>query len=126
VRRASLAAFLLLASACHLQMQMFEVRDCEVLYFGTEIPGGGTVNDADWQKFLEEVVTPRFPDGFTTWEATGQWRDKLGVIEHERTHIVQIVGPSEQKIREIIDTYKQRFRQEAVLRVHSRAGIAFR
>src|SRR5262249_4797549 len=33
------------------------------LYFGRAIPGGGSVSDAAWTKFLEEVVTPRFPEG---------------------------------------------------------------
>src|SRR4051812_753030 len=46
------------------------VRD--VVYFGRNRPGGGTVNDADWQRFLDEVVTPRFPNGLTVVDATGR------------------------------------------------------
>lgn len=33
------------------------------LFFGRDIPGGGMVSDADWAAFLEEIVTPRFPQG---------------------------------------------------------------
>ncbi len=35
------------------------VRD--VVYFGRNRPDGGVVSDAEWQGFLDEVVTPRFP-----------------------------------------------------------------
>src|SRR5262245_20410541 len=39
------------------------------LYFGRSIPGGGQVSDNEWEKFLADVVTPRFPDGFTILNA---------------------------------------------------------
>ena len=112
---------LVFLSACTLQT--FVERPCDTLYFGTQKPGGGVVTDTEWQQFLADVVTPRFPDGFTTWDANGQWRDQKGVIEHERTHILQIVDPRENKIREIIEAYKKQFAQEAVLRLHSQVGM---
>jgi hypothetical protein len=31
------------------------------LYFGRSIPGGGMFSDAEWEKFLLDVVTYRFP-----------------------------------------------------------------
>jgi hypothetical protein len=127
VRRAALITVFLLASCTSLQnVQMFAVEDCDTLYFGTQKPDGGVVTDAEWQQFLAGVVTPRFPDGFTTWEANGQWRDRKGVIEHERTHILQIVAPSETKIREIIEAYKRQFAQESVLRLHTHVGVPMR
>jgi hypothetical protein len=33
------------------------------LFLSRNIPGGGEVGDEDWQHFLDEEVTPRFPDG---------------------------------------------------------------
>ena len=45
----------------------------ELIYFGTGTPDG-VVTDAQWTEFLREVVTPRFPQGLTTWPASGQWR----------------------------------------------------
>src|SRR5437763_117712 len=81
------------------------------------------VTDAEWQKFLAEEITARFPSGLTTWEASGQWRDEHNVIERERTHIVQVVHPAsgdvEGRITAIIALYKKRFAQEAVFRVRS-------
>jgi hypothetical protein len=125
VRRASLASLLFIVAASCANLQLVVIRDCDTLYFGTQKPEGGVVSEADWQQFLAEVVTPRFPGGFTTWEANGQWRDKSGVIEHERTHVLQIVDPGEGKLREIVAAYKRQFRQESVMRLHSRAGVTF-
>ena len=115
---------LVFLSACTLQT--FVEKPCDTLYFGTQKPDGGVVSDAEWQQFLAAVVTPRFPDGFTTWEGNGQWRDQKGVVEHERTHILQIVDPRENKVREIIEAYRKQFAQEAVLRLHSHVGVVFR
>ncbi|MEZ5285088.1 MAG: DUF3574 domain-containing protein [Vicinamibacterales bacterium] len=43
------------------------------LFFGLRT-GDGVVSAEQWSRFLEEVVTPRFPDGFTVVDASGQWR----------------------------------------------------
>ena len=41
------------------------------LYFGTAM-STGHVTQEDWQRFLSDVITPRFPDGLTAWAAAGQ------------------------------------------------------
>lgn len=41
------------------------------LYFGRNIPTGGIVSESDWQKFVDEAVTPRFPGGMTVLDADG-------------------------------------------------------
>jgi hypothetical protein len=90
------------------------------LYFGTAIPDG-IVSAADWAKFLESTVTPLFPRGLTSSCASGQWRSADGEIVREDSHVLQLLHPddaaSEQGIRELIERYKSRFRQEAVLRI---------
>ena len=99
------------------------------LYFGRSIPGGGTVSDENWAAFLAETVTPRFPAGFTTWRAQGQWRDQSGVVVREETFVLELIhaddAASETSVREIISDYKTRFRQEAVLRVRDRVEVQF-
>jgi hypothetical protein len=94
------------------------VRD--VVYFGRDRPGGGTVGDAEWQGFLDQVVTPRFPAGLTVVEATGWWRGRSGVVEQERSEIVTLLHGGDEAARravaEIAAEYKRRFQQEAVLR----------
>jgi hypothetical protein len=102
----------------------------DTLYFGTERPDGGArVSNDEWQQFLAEAVTARFPDGLTVVEANGQWRDKSGAIEREGSHVVQIAHPDaadrDAAIHAVVDAYKQRFHQEAVMRVRSQACVSF-
>jgi len=100
----------------------------DVLYFGTARPGG-VVSAAEWSGFLSDEVTPRFPAGFTAWDASGQWRSATGSIDREGSHVVSIVhpgdAPSDEAVRAIIAAYKARFAQEAVLRVTTSACAAY-
>jgi hypothetical protein len=93
------------------------------LYFGRSIPGGGVVAAEDWQRFLAEVVTPRFPDGFTIVSAAVQYRGRDNSIVKEQSDLLIFLYPiskrvsSSRKIEEIRRSYKKRFNQESVLRV---------
>jgi hypothetical protein len=122
MRRTVSALLVLLTLSC-VGLVVYEQQVMETLYFGTQKPEGGVVSDAEWQSFLADEITSRFPSGLTTWEASGQWRDAHNAIERERTHIVQIVHPhsaeDEGRIAVIIEAYKKRFAQESVLRVRT-------
>ncbi|NJL18473.1 MAG: DUF3574 domain-containing protein [Nitrospira sp.] len=87
----------------------------ELLYFGTEMPSGH-VSPQDWAHFLNEIVTPRFPNGFSTWHASGQWRSASGDIIRESSYVLSLLHSEdvdqEQAIRELINSYKTRFHQE--------------
>jgi hypothetical protein len=93
------------------------------LYLGMSIPSGGAVSEEDWEKFLVEVVTPEFPDGFTILAGRGQYREASGTIAKEPSHVlVFLYVRSERKsagakIENIRREYKKRFSQESVLRV---------
>ena len=99
----------------------------DLLYFGTRTPTG-EVSAADWARFLEDTVTPRFPAGLTVWSAQGQWRNDAGVAVHEASYVLNLVHPSnaaaEQAIGEIIAIYRERFQQQSVLRVRSLACVS--
>ncbi|MFO1136689.1 MAG: DUF3574 domain-containing protein [Rhodoblastus sp.] len=99
------------------------------LHLGLGIPGGGEVSRAQFRKFLEGTVTPRFPDGYTVVEATGHYRYKSGKIAAEPTRVLTIVSktPDEAaaKVDEIVKVYKSRFRQESVGRSHRVDCAAF-
>ena len=86
------------------------------LFCGLSIPGGGVVSKEEADRFVEEVVEPRFPDGFTVWRARGQWKGGS-----EDVMVIEIVHPrnpaADQAVEEIASEYRRRFRQEAVLRV---------
>ena len=93
------------------------------LYFGRSIPGGGKVSDQEWNSFLADMVTPRFPDGFTSLKAIGQYREKSGKIVTEPSEVLIFFyssrnkNESRAKIEQIRAAYLKMFKQESVLRV---------
>jgi len=125
--RAATATMVVLLAACAHVAPMPPVEPAVIadrLYCGLSIPGGGTVSEADVETFVEEVVTPRFPGGFTIWRAEGLWKGG-----HEPSLIVEILHPYDAtidaKVREIAEEFRKRFRQEAVMRVSTPARIEF-
>ena len=99
------------------------------LFFGRDIPAGGTVSDVDWAQFLSSVITPRFPEGLTIWQASGQWRDPRGNVVREPVFIVEIFHEKsaeiDASIAAIAAEYTRRFGQDAVLRATSGSQIVF-
>lgn len=99
------------------------------LYFGTDITGGGKVSEADWNKFLADEVTSRFPDGLTVLEGYGQFKDSNGKIVREESKVLILLYPKKarnsvnQKIEEIRTAYKKQFQQESVLRLDFRQTV---
>lgn len=95
------------------------------LYFGTTMPDGTTITDGDWQEFLDEEITPRFPAGLTVLEGYGQFLTSQGVIAEEESIVLIIFYPagaveaSSASLEEIRDAYEEEFEQESVLRADS-------
>lgn len=98
------------------------------LYFGLARPAG-MVSETEWQAFLSNEVTPRFPDGLTVWEADGQWRRPYGSIGRERAKVLLIVHDEKPAtlaaLGSLVATYKQKFTQESVLWENARVCAAF-
>lgn len=89
------------------------------LYFGRNKPVG-QVSNQDFQLFLQNEITPRFPDGLTVLDADGQFLGSNGIIKEKTKLLILIHSNSQedqQEIQEIIDEYKKQFQQESVLRV---------
>jgi hypothetical protein len=88
------------------------------LYFGLARPTG-SVSELEWQMFLRDEVTARFPEGLTVWEASGQWRRSDGQIEHEGSKVLLLVHPdtaaARSSVQAVIARYRQKFDQESVL-----------
>ena len=99
----------------------------DLLYFGTRTPTG-EVTPAEWAEFLADTVTPRFPAGLTVWPPQGQWRDVDGTPVREDSYVLNLVHPAdaanERAIAEIVAAYRERFRQQSVLRVRSLACVS--
>jgi len=100
----------------------------DMLHFGLDTPDG-TLADAEWERFVDAEITPRFPAGLTVFDAHGQWRGRDGRITREPSRVVQIVhaddARSRDALRALVDAYKTRYRQESVLRVRSKALACF-
>jgi hypothetical protein len=98
------------------------------LYFGLSRPAG-TIGETEWQTFLREEVTARFPQGLTVWEADGQWSRPDGTIARERAKVLLLVHDGKPAalaaLATLVERYKQRFEQESVLWETAKVCAAF-
>ena len=96
------------------------------LFFGSNKPDGTVVTQQQFQRFLDQVVTPRFPDGLTLLTGLGQFKGSNGVIQQERSMLLILLYPrgdaraASTKIEQIRAQYKEMFQQESVLRADER------
>lgn len=90
----------------------------ERMFFGLSGPEGA-IPDADWDAFMAEVVTPRFPGGLTVLEAKGQWQGRDKQVTRESSRVVEIIHDNSKgasrRVGEIAAEYRARYRQESVL-----------
>ena len=100
------------------------------LYFGQSLPGGHTVQPRAWTRFVSTAITPRFPDGFTVYDAYGQWMDpKKPRPSRERSKVEEIAAPDSVAVRaaitDIARSYRETFHQQSVGIVTSSSCAAF-
>jgi hypothetical protein len=124
-------AALLLASGCATSGPVSaspKVGGRPSAWLKTELYMGAVEPDA-WRDFLEKNVTPRFPAGFTVYEAYGQWRSPQGEIRSLPSRVLVILHPpdaaSESGIEAIRNDFKDRFHHVSVLRATAAAQVAF-
>ncbi len=93
------------------------------LYFGLNRKGSSEVSEEEFQRFIDDFVTPRFPDGLTILDARGQWRESDSTLTRERSKVLIVIYPRKHrraagaKIEEVRAEYKKRFAQSSVMRV---------
>ena len=98
------------------------------LFFGRNIGQTLGVSEADFAKFLDEVVTPRFPDGYGVTDGYGRFRYNGVTYANEPNKHLNIIlsGPDDQrKVSEIAAAFEDRFHQDAVLSEIAPACISF-
>jgi hypothetical protein len=99
------------------------------LFFGRDIGDQVGVSEADFARFVDEELTPRFPDGLTVLDAAGQWRGASGVVGREPSKVVILAllgrAGDEDRLEAVRAAYKRRFSQEAVLIVTQPACLGF-
>jgi hypothetical protein len=98
------------------------------LYFGLSSPEG-VISNLEWQRYLEEVVTPNFPEGFTVFDSYGQWKNPEGVIIDEPgkviTHLFDIHDPKNNNIESVIGEFKERHQAQSVIREENVVCVSF-
>ncbi|MDJ0942879.1 MAG: DUF3574 domain-containing protein [Kiloniellales bacterium] len=100
------------------------------LYLGQSVPDGREVEPGQWRAFLDAVVAPRFPDGFTVLDGTGFWRDRVTAeTGSERSKVLVVLhddgAASRKALEEIAADYIVRFDQQAVLRADRPVCVNF-
>lgn len=106
-----------------------EARRTAQLFFGRDVAERATVSEADFRKFVDEELTPRFPDGLTILDGGGQWRGDENLLIREAAKVVLIVLPKGHgvpgRIEAVRNAYKARFRQDSVLLITQAACVSF-
>jgi Protein of unknown function (DUF3574) len=98
------------------------------LFFGRDIHGRPALTDQEWADFAEQVVTPHLPDGFTVFDADGQWMNPATRrITREKTKVIVVALPDTEAaapaIAAVRDAYRTRFHQHSVgMTVHPTCG----
>jgi hypothetical protein len=100
------------------------------LYFGEAIRGRPDLTEREWQSFLDHVVTPGVPDGYTVLDGSGAWRNPAtGTTAAEATKILIVALPdtpdSLAAINRIRAAYQTDFRQLLVGMTVEQACAAF-
>jgi len=89
------------------------------MFFGRSVPHRHPVTAAEWNEFLRQTVTPLFPDGFTVYDAYGQWLSPQShAVSRDPTKVMVIATADSSEVRDkvakVSEKYRQRFHQESV------------
>ncbi len=98
------------------------------LYFGGMFGPASKISATQFRKYVDEELTPRFPDGLTVLDGGRQWRGEENKAIREAAKVVLIVLPKTHAARSRIDAarsaYWSRFHQDAVIEVMPPACVA--
>jgi hypothetical protein len=115
------------APTCHGALRPQQVAQ---LLFGRDIGGRLGVSEVAWRRFVAREVTPRFPNGLTIIDVSGQWRDRRrGAIVREPSELIEIIlpgrGDDQNRLDAIVAAYKRQFRQGSVGVIVQSACVLF-
>jgi hypothetical protein len=113
---------ILVVCGCASQWQRTE------LYMGLGRRGGANVSEAEFSRFVDQQVAPRFPDGFTIVPAEGRFLED-GRTMSEPSRLIIILHPrtpeADEKIQALSREYARQFGQDSVLRADAPSGVSF-
>jgi hypothetical protein len=98
------------------------------LFFGLSRPGG-RISQRQFDRFVDDKVTPRFPDGLTLLSGRGQFRldDRDIVEEGSKVLVLLHEGGADRSaaIDAIRAEYVDQFDQQSVLRTDTTSCVGF-
>jgi hypothetical protein len=98
------------------------------LYFAGMFGPASKISDIQFRKYVDEELTPRFPDGLTVLDGGRQWRGEENKAIREAAKVVLIVLPkahgAQSRINAARSAYWSRFHQDAVVEVMPPACVA--
>lgn len=100
------------------------------LMFGRNIGNRLGVTERAFRSFVDREVTSRFPDGFTLYDTIGQYRapGTSGIVKEPGKQLTIALGDEQRdlpRVRQIVDAYKMRFKQQSVAIIAHRSCVAF-
>jgi len=100
------------------------------LFLGRSMLPVGEVTEGEWDAFIDQVVTPALPQGFTVYDAAGGWMSPVSrKTLYERTKVLMTALPdspgSFMTINRIRHDYRIMFHQQFVGITVTRACGAF-
>jgi len=87
------------------------------LFLGAKAPA--KPDDRALRRFVDQEVTPRFPDGVTVVEGGGQWKGSENRMIREAAKVVLVVlpatGDTQGRVEAVRTAYRTKFKQEPVV-----------
>jgi len=77
------------------------------------------ISKTEFQRFIDNVVTPRFPDGLTIYDAEGENGENVKVV----SLFVEDNAANHNAIQEITDTYYQQFKTTEVVEISNQDDL---
>ena len=98
------------------------------LFFGLSRPGG-RITERQFADFVDDAVTPRFPEGLTLHSALGQFQLEDGEIIEEKSKVLVLLHDggdvASKEIEDIRGDYIDAFDQQSVLRTDEPSCVSF-
>jgi len=96
------------------------------LFLGAKTPAAP--GERDLRRFVDQEVTPRFPDGVTVVDGGGQWKGSENKMIREASKVVLVVlpagGDSHGKVEAVRTAYRSKFKQDPVVVLPPPACVA--
>lgn len=87
------------------------------LFLGAK--NAGALSDRDLRRFVEQEVTPRFPDGVTVVDGGDQWKGSENKMIREAAKVVLVVlpagGDTHRRVEAVRTAYRTKFKQNPVV-----------